>query len=92
MAKKSKQDEEATFEEVVERLESVVERLERGDLALEDSLAAFEEGVRLSRAGSSRLDAAEKRVEELLANGKTRALTSMSDYDARHDDKESASR
>ena len=68
---------DASFEEVLARLEQVVERLERGDLPLEDSLAMFEEGVRLSRLGARRLDAAERRVEILLSYGngvETRAL------------------
>jgi exodeoxyribonuclease VII small subunit len=60
---------EAPFEEVMERLQTVVEQLEEGDLPLEASLAMFEEGVRLSRAGAKRLDEAERRVEELLAAG-----------------------
>ena len=61
--------EEAPFEDVMERLQAVVEQLEEGDLPLEQSLAMFEEGVRLSRAGAKRLDEAERRVEELLAAG-----------------------
>ena len=61
--------EEAPFEDVMERLQAVVEQLEAGDLPLEESLAMFEEGVRLSRAGAKRLDEAERRVEELLAAG-----------------------
>jgi exodeoxyribonuclease VII small subunit len=61
--------EETPFEEVMERLQTVVEQLEEGDLPLEQSLAMFEEGVRLSRAGAKRLDEAERRVEELLAAG-----------------------
>jgi len=61
--------EDAPFEQVMERLQSVVEQLEQGDLPLEESLAMFEEGVRLSRAGAKRLDGAERRVEELLAAG-----------------------
>jgi exodeoxyribonuclease VII small subunit len=61
--------EQAPFEEVMERLQTVVEQLEEGDLPLDESLAMFEEGVRLSRAGAKRLDAAERRVEELLAAG-----------------------
>lgn len=61
--------EEAPFEEVMERLQKVVEQLEEGDLPLEQSLAMFEEGVRLSRAGAKRLDEAERKVEELLAAG-----------------------
>ena len=56
----------ASFEEVVKRLEEVVDRLERGDLPLDASLAAFEEGVRLARDGARRLDEAERRVEQLL--------------------------
>jgi len=61
--------EDAPFEQVMERLQTVVEHLEEGDLPLEQSLAMFEEGVRLSRAGAKRLDEAERRVEELLAAG-----------------------
>lgn len=60
---------ETPFEEVMGRLQTVVEQLEEGDLPLEQSLAMFEEGVRLSRAGAKRLDEAERRVEELLAAG-----------------------
>jgi exodeoxyribonuclease VII small subunit len=56
-----------SFEATLERLHEIVERLEGGELDLEDSLRLFEEGVRLSRASQSRLNSAEKRVEELLA-------------------------
>lgn len=54
------------------RLTAIVEQLESGDLELEESLARFEEGVRLARSSQARLDAAEQRVDELLrldANG-----------------------
>lgn len=61
--------EELSFEDILARLSQVVEQLERGDLPLERSLAIFEEGVRLSRLGQRRLDEAETRVEELLADG-----------------------
>lgn len=59
--------EELDFEAALKRLTAIVERLESGDLSLEQSLALFEEGTRLSRASQAQLDAAEKRVEELLA-------------------------
>ena len=55
------------FEEALKRLTAIVERLESGELSLEQSLSLFEEGTRLSRASQAQLDAAEKRVEELLA-------------------------
>jgi exodeoxyribonuclease VII small subunit len=55
------------FEDALKRLTAIVERLESGELSLEQSLALFEEGTRLSRASQAQLDSAEKRVEELLA-------------------------
>ena len=55
-----------SFEQAVQRLGEIVEKLEGGDLPLEESLAMFEQGIRLSREAQSRLDAAEKRVEQLL--------------------------
>lgn len=58
---------DAPFEASLGRLTSIVEKLENGELGLEESLALFEEGVRLARAAQTRLDAAEKRVEELIA-------------------------
>jgi exodeoxyribonuclease VII small subunit len=75
---------EPSFEQILARLEAVVERLEGGDLPLQESLAIFEEGIRLSRLGAQRLDDAERRVEELLGDdGRTRplALKKTSDGD-----------
>ena len=59
--------EDAPFEVSMKRLAEIVGRLERGDLPLEESLALFEEGVSLSARSQAKLDAAQKRVEELLA-------------------------
>jgi exodeoxyribonuclease VII small subunit len=56
----------ASFEAAIKRLTEIVQTLERGDLPLEESLRLFEEGVKLSRTSQERLDAAEKRVEQLL--------------------------
>jgi exodeoxyribonuclease VII small subunit len=61
------QPEALGFEEALKRLTSIVERLESGELSLSQSLSLFEEGTRLSRTSQAQLDAAEKRVEELLA-------------------------
>lgn len=57
---------EQGFDLVLDRLRGVVAKLEQGNLSLEQSLVAFEEGVRLSRRGSTILDAAEQRVELLI--------------------------
>ncbi len=53
------------FDEAMAELEEIVSRLERGDLALEDSLAAFEAGIALVRTLNQRLAEAEARVELL---------------------------
>jgi exodeoxyribonuclease VII small subunit len=57
---------ELTFEEAVKRLSEIVQKLERGDLPLEKSLELFEEAIALSRTSEEKLDAARKRVDELL--------------------------
>ena len=54
------------FEEALQRLENIVRRMEAGDLSLEESLKAFEEGVRLARFCAKKLDEAERRVDILL--------------------------
>ena len=54
------------FETAMRDLEELVERLEQGDLPLEESLAAFERGVMLTRACQTALKEAEQKVEILL--------------------------
>ena len=65
MAKEAKKTEDIKFEDALSNLESIVEKLESGELSLEESLAAFEEGIRLSRICSKRLDEAERKIEKL---------------------------
>ncbi|HEU18124.1 MAG TPA: exodeoxyribonuclease VII small subunit [Deltaproteobacteria bacterium] len=57
---------EVKFEEALERLESIVKKMEQGEMTLEESLDAFEEGIKLSRFCSKKLDDIERRVEVLL--------------------------
>ena len=59
-------DEAQRFEDALAELEQIVQRLEKGELPLEDSLAAFERGVTLVRSLSERLAQVEQRVEVLL--------------------------
>ena len=59
------------YEDIVARLAKVVERLEGGGLSLEESIGAFEEGIRLARAGAARLEEAERKVEILLEGDRT---------------------
>ena len=65
---------EERFDDLLKRLEGLVARLEKGELPLEEALAAFEEGVGLVRRGQTRLDAMERRVDVILADGTTRPL------------------
>ena len=59
--------EEISFEEALIKLEDVVSQLEQGDvLTLDESLQAFEEGIRLTRLCREKLDAAELRVQQLV--------------------------
>jgi exodeoxyribonuclease VII small subunit len=59
---------EPTFEESLKRLEEIVVQLEGNALALDQSLAIFEEGVKLVRFCTGRLDDAERRIEILLSD------------------------
>jgi exodeoxyribonuclease VII small subunit len=64
------QDEAPTFEAALARLEQIVQRLEKGELALEESLVLYEEGVRLSRVCHGKLEEAEGKIEILLKDQK----------------------
>jgi len=54
------------FEDALAELEGIVQRLEKGELPLEESLAAFERGMALVRQLGDRLTQVEERVEVLL--------------------------
>jgi len=62
---------ELSFEQALASLTQLVEKLESGDLPLEESVAAFEQGVKLSRRCESLLDQAEQRIQVLNNNGKS---------------------
>ncbi|HKZ52929.1 MAG TPA: exodeoxyribonuclease VII small subunit [Candidatus Acidoferrales bacterium] len=61
-----------SFENSLHRLEQIVKKLEAGDLALDDALKLFEEGIQLSQQCQKQLEEAENKVEMLLkkADGK----------------------
>jgi len=54
------------FEKSLEELEDIVQRLDSDELSLDTALSLFEEGIKLSRFCSQKLDSAEKKVEILL--------------------------
>ena len=77
------------FEEALDRLEHIVEDLEGGSLTLEESLARYEEGIRLSKRLTQTLDDAEKRIEKLVADdGSGTPATSPMELDLKSGDPE----
>ena len=58
---------ELTFEEAMAELEKVVGQLERGDVALEASIALYERGAALKKVCEDKLKAAEEKVELIRA-------------------------
>lgn len=57
------------FEEAIKELEAVVSSLESGEKGLDESIALFEKGIKLSKQCQKLLDDAEKKVRVLLADG-----------------------
>ena len=57
-----------TFENAMETLENIVQELESGDLALEKAMQRFEEGIKLSKFCSDKLDETEKKITLLTGN------------------------
>lgn len=72
-------EEPVDFEKSLAELEALVGKMEEGSLTLEESLAAFERGVRLSRACQSALRNAELRVKALTQEGEEVDLSKQSD-------------
>ncbi len=65
MAQRKKPD-ALSFEEALRRLEEIVARLESGEEDLDRMIDSFEEGVQLVRICNQRLDAIERRIEQLV--------------------------
>jgi len=62
--------EEMKFEEAISRLEKIVQQLEEGEKSLEGSLKLFEEGIKLSKFCSGKLEEAKKKIEILTKSEK----------------------
>ena len=69
--------EKVDFEESMEQLEKIVAELESGELSLEDSIARYEEGMKLQRRLTEVLNQAEKRIERLVEKGGTPTTEDM---------------
>ena len=57
-----------SFEDAMKELEQIASQLEKGDLNLDQAVAKFEEGMKLSKACNKILEDAEKRISILIKN------------------------
>ena len=71
--------EKMSFEEALKELETVVGRLERGEVALEESIALYERGAALKARCEKKLAEAEEKVSKitLSAEGQPTGLTPL---------------
>lgn len=62
------------FEQIMAELETTVRKLESGDLPLDDSISAFESGMKLVKECEAKLKEAKGRIEKLVkdASGEIR--------------------
>ncbi|MCH7498856.1 MAG: exodeoxyribonuclease VII small subunit [Nitrospinae bacterium] len=80
---------EIKFEKAMSRLEHIVEELEKGELDIDKSLEIFEEGIKMSRVCSKKLNEAEQKIEKLTKNQKGELVAELfpvGDQDDRDDD------
>ena len=68
---------EIKFEKAIQRLEKIVDDLEKGELDIDKSLEIFEEGIKMSRVCSKKLNEAEAKIEKLTKNQKGELATEL---------------
>jgi exodeoxyribonuclease VII small subunit len=66
-----------TFEEALRALEDVVRRLEGGEVPLDESIGLYERGEQLRRHCQARLDAAQARIDKIVAGPDGRASATV---------------
>lgn len=63
------------FESQLKELDTLVNQMEKGNLSLEESLALFEQGIKLTRDCQKALKKAEQKVQILVEKNNTEELT-----------------
>jgi exodeoxyribonuclease VII small subunit len=79
---------EIKFEKAMTRLENIIEELERGDLDIDKSLEIFEEGIKMSRLCSKKLNEAEAKIEKLSKGKKGDLITELFPVDDKNEEQE----
>lgn len=70
------------FEEALASLETLVQAMEEGELSLEESLKAFERGIKLTRECQAALEQAEQKVQMLVKDGLVPEVVPYADEDS----------
>ena len=68
---------EIKFEKAIQRLEKIVDDLEKGEMDIDKSLEIFEEGIKMSRVCSKKLNEAEAKIEKLTKDQKGDLVTEL---------------
>ena len=63
------ENQELTFEEALNELETLVRRLEEGRMPLEESVKAYERGMALKKICDAKLQAAKLKVDQIVKDG-----------------------
>ena len=69
------------FEDALEKLENIVREMEAGEMPLDSALKSFEEGIRLIRFCSAKLEDTQRRVEQLLEKENSLQIKNFQDKD-----------
>ena len=77
----SSKKKEPTFEEALEKLETLVASMESGDIPLADLVEKFEEGSKLVKTCEERLKRAELKIEKLRQENESVALEAFTPED-----------
>ena len=76
---------EVKFEKAIQRLEKIVDDLEKGELDIDKSLEIFEEGIKMSRGCSKKLNEAEAKIEKLTRDQKGELVSELFPVDDKND-------
>ncbi len=69
------------FEDALEKLENIVREMEAGEMPLDSALKSFEEGIRLIRFCSAKLEDTQRRVDQLLEKENSLQMKNFQDED-----------
>ncbi|MBC8282307.1 MAG: exodeoxyribonuclease VII small subunit [Nitrospinae bacterium] len=76
---------EIKFEKAIQRLEKIVDDLEKGELDIDKSLEIFEEGIKMSRVCSKKLNEAEAKIEKLTRDQKGELVSELFPVEDKND-------